>query len=128
MIHLSTILLLLTAHWIADFIFQAEEWALNKRKDEKALAAHVACYTFIFVAMTGHLFDNFMQVVEWTWVTFWLHFFTDYLTSKWVGKKFDDKHLGGPIPNFGAFTIIGLDQIIHYVCIFGMYAFITRVL
>jgi hypothetical protein len=32
-----------------------------------------------------------------------------------VSKKFADHYYGSPIPNFGAFSTIGFDQVLHYV-------------
>jgi len=39
---------LVVTHFIADFIFQAEEWAVNKSKSNLALLKHVSMYTIIW--------------------------------------------------------------------------------
>jgi hypothetical protein len=48
-------------------------------------------------------------------ITFVAHTVTDYFTSKAVSKKFAKNELGSSVPNFGAFSYIGFDQVLHYV-------------
>ena len=59
-------------------------------------------------------------------ITFILHFATDYITSRIVSKRFADKYYGSPIPNFGAFSIIGLDQVLHYAQLFLTYYLLSK--
>ena len=59
-------------------------------------------------------------------ITFIAHTVTDYFTSKIVSKRFENKHFGSKIPNLGAFTVIGFDQILHYVQLILTYEFITK--
>ena len=40
--------IIVVIHFVADFIFQAEEWATNKSKSFKALVKHTAMYSFIW--------------------------------------------------------------------------------
>jgi hypothetical protein len=54
-------------------------------------------------------------------ITFITHTATDYFTSRIVSKKFAKQEYGSPIPNFGAFTIIGIDQVLHYIQLFLTY-------
>jgi hypothetical protein len=54
-------------------------------------------------------------------VTLICHTATDYVTSRIVSKKFAKGEYGSSIPNFGAFTIIGIDQVLHYVQLFLTY-------
>jgi len=60
-------------------------------------------------------------------ITFILHTLTDYFTSKIVKYKFNKKHYGSFIPNFGAFTIIGLDQLLHYIQLFLTYYLLKQI-
>ena len=48
-------------------------------------------------------------------ITFVLHTLTDFLTSKVVHGLFENKKFGSPIPNLGAFSAIGFDQVLHYI-------------
>jgi hypothetical protein len=59
-------------------------------------------------------------------LTFLCHFITDYITSRIVKKRFEDKYYGSPIPNLGAFTVIGFDQVLHYAQLFLTYYFLTH--
>lgn len=122
MLNLESILLILIvmfAHTIADFIFQAEKWAVNKRNSFTALLKHTLTYSTV---MTILLFIPFFWTIKTTllfWIiTFATHTLVDKYTSKIIGRKFDKKEFGSAIPNFGAFTIIQFDQMLHYICLF----------
>jgi len=112
---MNVFILIIITHWIADFIFQAETWALGKSKKITPLLKHTLTYSIMWFLpvyfMTDELFDSVIFVM----ITFITHTITDYFTSKIVSKRFDKGHYGSPIPNFGAFTIIGLDQVLHYL-------------
>jgi hypothetical protein len=127
---LFIILAIVIIHWIADFIFQAEEWATNKSKSNAHLFAHVSMYTMMWALLGSFLFASpcdssiFGYCVEapkflaFLGITFVAHFITDYITSRIVSRKFANKEYGSPIPNFGAFTVIGFDQVLHYTQLF----------
>jgi len=121
-------------HFIADFIFQAEEWATNKSKNIVPLVMHTFTYTLVWMIPAGFLFSSpcdlspifgrcvdGYKVLTFLGVTFVAHTITDYFTSKIVSKKFANQEYGSPIPNFGAFTIIGFDQVLHYAQLFLTY-------
>ncbi len=128
---MGTAFFIIVVHYIADFIFQAEEWAENKSKNNQALLSHVATYTTFWVFASCFIFsvNSPGHTIEWyvahsmifAMITFALHFATDYITSRIVSKRFANKHYGSPIPNFGAFSIIGLDQVLHYAQLFLTY-------
>jgi hypothetical protein len=136
---LIVVLSIIFIHWVADFIFQAEEWANNKSKSLKPLLKHTATYSFIwYLVMFGisvwgnHFGGPSSEELGWSpWmglfplITFIFHTITDYFTSKIVSKRFENQHYGSPIPNFGAFTIIGFDQVLHYVQLFLTYYFLS---
>lgn len=108
-------ILIVVIHWIADFIFQAEKWSLGKSKSWTPLLKHTATYSSFWIIpvliMTGELTKSFAFVV----ITFIAHTITDYFTSRVVSKKFAKGYYGSPIPNFGAFSTIGFDQVLHYL-------------
>lgn len=128
--------LMIVVHFIADFIFQAEEWAINKSKSNIALFHHVRVYStfwlFASCLLLGYARPN--ETTEWylihsalfTLITFIAHFITDYITSRIVSKRFANNHYGSPIPNFGAFTIIGFDQVLHYAQLFLTFHLLTK--
>lgn len=113
---LELIFYLLVVHWIADFVFQDEEWAINKSKSWDALMNHTSTYAGVL----GLLFLPILggAALYFAIFNFIAHTAIDYVTSKIVAKRFEDKYLGGCIPNMGAFTIIGLDQVLHYIILF----------
>lgn len=121
---LTDIIFLFVAHWICDFIFQDEDWALNKSTSIGALTAHVATYSSIMLFLTtfyGMVASETFYILNYyyfTGITFAFHWITDYFTSKIVKRKFETNHYGSEIPNFGAFTMIGFDQVLHYVQLF----------
>ena len=125
---LIEIFAIIIVHWVADFVFQDEKWALGKSKDTWILLKHTSCYSFILFVF-GLIFYfpfNFNGISLWlisifTLITFVTHTITDYFTSRIVSKKFKNNQLGSAIPNFGAFTIIGFDQVLHYIQLFLTY-------
>lgn len=133
-----TVIAIIIIHWIADFIFQAEEWANNKSKSNGHLFAHVSMYTMIWALLGGFIFaspcdaSGFGYCVDtpkflaFLGVTFVAHFITDYATSRIVSRKFANKEYGSPIPNFGAFTVIGFDQVLHYTQLFLTFYYLSK--
>lgn len=112
-------------HWIADFIFQDEKWALGKSKNWKDLLAHTFMYSFIWLIF-GLIIVNNINVLYFFLITFMLHTITDYFTSRIVSKKFAKQEYGSAIPNIGAFSWIGFDQVLHYLQLFGTYWLLTK--
>ncbi len=133
---LVVILTIIFIHWVADFIFQAEEWAVNKSKSNVALYNHVLTYSTIWLLPSCFLLGITKpnETTEWYvyssilffLITFCCHFITDYITSRIVSRKFADKEYGSPIPNTGAFTVIGFDQLLHYIQLFGTFYLLTK--
>lgn len=120
------ILLLVVLHYIADFILQDEDWATEKSTDDKKLILHTSVYSvatgvglFFFTlyqfATTGVEYVTPLGILYFTVLTFIFHTLTDYFTSKVVKIKFDQGEYGSAIPNLGAFSIIGFDQLLHIV-------------
>lgn len=129
---LAVILSIVLIHWVADFVFQDEVWAENKSKDLKPLLKHTYTYSAIWLIVgslakaTGAINLEPGVLSLFVLITFVLHTVTDYFTSKIVSKRFANKHYGSPIPNFGAFTVIGFDQVLHYTQLFLTYYLLTK--
>lgn len=110
-------LFLLVLHFVADFMLQSNWMAVNKSKNWYALTAHVGVYSLAFTLFFGPLFGL---------VTFATHFATDALTSRWCRRLFPfvpSPHDAKTLYDFEGldgrsrhwfFTVIGLDQLIHY--------------
>jgi len=134
-----TAFIIVLIHFIADFIFQAELWATYKSKSNRALLSHTITYSVIWFFGATFLFNepcdaspiigycvDTIKCFKFAAITFVAHTITDYLTSRVVSQKFADKEYGSPIPNFGAFTIIGFDQVLHYGQLFLTYHLINN--
>ena len=118
---LIEIFTIIIVHWIADFIFQDEKWALGKSKNTFDLTAHTAVYSVLWWFPMSIMLGSFLLGELFVIITFVTHTATDYFTSRVVSKKFAEGKYGSPIPNFGAFTIIGFDQVLHYIQLFLTY-------
>lgn len=114
-------------HWIADFIMQDEKWALGKSKNWSDLLTHTMVYSVLWWIPMSYLLPDFRLGAAFVIITFISHTITDYFTSRIVSKQFSNKDYSRPIPNFGAFTTIGFDQVVHYIQLFGTYYLLTKI-
>ena len=121
---LIIILLILINHFVADFIMQDEKWALGKSKNLLDLTLHVTTYTLCWIPLS--VFITGFNSPFFLIITFVAHFITDYVTSRIVSKKFENKHYGSAILNLGAFTVIGFDQLLHYFQLILTYYFLSQ--
>lgn len=112
---MNIFILIIVTHWIADFIFQSESWATNKSKSNSALLKHTFTYSWIWLIAVFVFTGDAKHSLLFAAVTFALHTATDYVTSRIVSKRFSDGIYGTPIPNVGAFSLIGFDQVLHYL-------------
>lgn len=149
MLELYQVLGLIVIHWISDFIFQAERWAIGKSKNIISLLSHTIMYSILFMILLFSLEiiftevqpftilsefpfiaitdNNFIiKIIHFGSITFVLHTFTDFITSKIVSRMFNKKLYYTRLPNFGAFSIIGLDQVLHYVQLFLTYILVFQ--
>jgi len=126
LLSLILVISVIIAHYFADFICQDEKWAIGKRTSIKLLLKHTITYSIVLtVLLLGVLWIKPLYILYFFLFNFTAHTIIDYFTSKLVGKRFDEKHLGSSIPNLGAFSMIGLDQVLHYICLFGSLYFLT---
>lgn len=132
--NLIEIFSIIIIHWFADFLMQDEKWALGKSKNWKDLLSHTVTYSCITGLLYLILFPctfnfpdffttklGYLNIFCFVIITFITHTITDYFTSRIVSKKFAKQEYGSAIPNFGAFTIIGIDQVLHYIQLFLTY-------
>ena len=88
MISITTVILLLTFHYISDFLLQSREMGENKSKSIKWLSLHVFVYTtamsFGFHILSGFCYspESILKVVNFFLITFSTHWITDFITSK----------------------------------------------
>jgi hypothetical protein len=133
MISIAEVLCIIFIHWLADFVMQDEKWALGKSKNIRDLVSHTSMYTIVSTIYMIFLMYVILdkqystdKILYFMTITFVAHTATDYFTSRIVSKMFFYKKYGSPIPNFGAFTMIGIDQVLHYVQLFYTYQFINQ--
>jgi hypothetical protein len=130
MISLGTIFFVLSIifiHWIADFVLQTHEQAINKSKDNWFLTKHVWSYTIFWFVPLGIIsilhnhfgmnlvpgFENHPEALWFFPITFVSHWITDYFTSRLNAKLWAK----GDVHNF--FVSVGFDQVLHYIQLFG---------
>jgi len=116
---------------------QDEKWALNKSKNLYDLLSHTFTYSIIWILpiwMLSSFYSNNVSywinednMILFCIITFIAHTITDYFTSRIVSKKFAEGKYGSAIPNFGAFTLIGLDQCFHMIQLFTTYYYLIKI-
>lgn len=123
------ILIILFWHWLADFVFQDEKDAINKWHSMSALYSHTLDYSAsfffpIWILLTldkYNIFGGLVLSAVFMIVTFICHTTTDYFTSKWTHKLWDE----GKTHDF--FVAIGLDQFLHGAQLMGTYVLILYI-
>lgn len=120
---ISLIILILITHFIADFMFQTHEQAINKSKSIWFLTQHVGSYTFgllVFSVMITvmHIQPMHRYMLAWVALNAGLHWITDFFTSKLNARLWKDQQW------HWFFVGIGIDQLIHYICLFGLYEYL----
>lgn len=105
-------IIILFFHWIADFLLQTTDMAINKSKSNYWLSKHVVAYFWGMspLILLGMYHSNFVAAIFWLLFNCTLHLITDYCTSRWTSKLYAAKKYYG-FPAF--FSVIGLDQFIH---------------
>jgi len=122
MISLYSISTILICHWLADFFFQTDEMAKGKSTDNDCLAAQVGVYSLglLAVVLLNHaIWEHAGIAVAWLVINTVAHFFTDWVTSRASSSMWKDSR----IHDF--FTIIGFDQMLHYLTLIGTFIWLT---
>lgn len=120
--------IIVVIHFLADFVFQDEKWAVGKSKSIKMLLYHTITYSYIWLCAcivlvsTSTIPIKFYLFVP---ITFVFHTLTDYFTSKITSSLYAKGKFGSEIPNLGFFTMIGFDQVLHYAQLFLTYHLIN---
>ena len=105
---MKTLLILLSVHFVADFVLQTDWQARNKSKNWEALARHVGVYTLCFIPFAVWAFPmGDSRAVPFVVITFVLHFITDAITSRINSRMWAAKRV------HAFFVGIGADQLSH---------------
>ena len=120
MIPTTILLLYLLFHWYADFVCQTDKQAKNKSTSIKWLLKHTSIYGLIITIFTYILYLNNSFGAQYWYlpllfglIQFVTHTLVDYITSRINSSLWKN----GQVHNF--FVMIGFDQFIHYVILFG---------
>jgi len=139
---LRMVLVLVVAHFVADFVAQTDWQAMNKSKRWDALAVHVSVYSLVVTALVG-LSGSLVNLALWGAANAVTHFAQDAITSRinallWfiretptgeTGQVWFGGAGGGSrwVPfsyvehrntRHWFFVGIGADQMLHYVTLF----------
>lgn len=115
---------LLLAHYISDFVMQTDIMARGKSKAIEPLSLHIIVYTLSLMFMTWFLFSNSLAFLGFVLLNGCLHFVIDYFTSRESSKLFAQGKAGSEsVPNFGGFSVIGFDQLLHTFILIASFAF-----
>lgn len=124
MISYYTVATILICHFIFDFFFQTDEMAKGKSRNNTTLFEHSFVVTLGILLMgilNYQYFGHAGLVAAFIIVNGVAHFFTDYFSSRassrlWADNEYHD-----------FFGTIGLDQLVHYITLFGTFAWLTSI-
>ena len=111
------IIILLSIHFVADFLLQSDWMAMNKSKSLIPLTTHVAIYTGAFLVF-GIWYFPLVDVLLFCGITFVAHLLTDLYGSKLTSSLFKQKR------HRAFFNVIGFDQLLHAIQLILCYKFI----
>jgi hypothetical protein len=107
------LIIIFCIHFLADFCMQTEWMALGKSKEMAPLLAHIGTYTLILLLFSS-LFMTGPMAIIWSISNGICHMWVDYFSSRAMRRARES----GQERKF--FMILGLDQMLHYVCLFGI--------
>lgn len=128
------VMAILLNHGFADFLLQNQNMATQKSKSKYWLSIHVLAYMAGMIpiaALVWILSGNVLFGLGWLLANGVAHWVTDFYTSKWTSKLYANQQFYTPnkylkfinFPSF--FSVIELDQCIHYACLFGSFTLLT---
>ncbi len=105
-------IVVLVGHWIGDYLLQTTNMATQKSSNLKWLLLHALAYTIVLL-VTGNFVFSWQVALGYAIFNGALHLITDFFTSKLAKKYLDSPRVYYPI--------LGLDQLIHLVCLYWTY-------
>jgi hypothetical protein len=120
-ISLITVLYLLFAHWVADFLCQTHYMSINKSKSNLVLLMHTGVYTGVMFLFTVFLLQlGIKELLIFAGVTFVAHTITDYITSRLNAELWKKNMV------HWFFVSIGIDQFLHYTQLLLTFYYLTK--
>ncbi len=116
------IIILLSLHFIADFVCQPRWMGKEKSKNNIVLVMHVVFYSLIFLAAAQGIamthWELLPMIYKFVGITFVCHFITDYFSSR-LGSK-----LWSQGKEYESLLILGADQLLHAIQLILTYYFL----
>ena len=106
MISLLAAIYIMFSHFVADFICQTHEMAINKYNSLNHLMQHIGAYTAVLFLFMWPIL-GLEQAFAFAAINGTIHLIVDFFTSKLTHYFFDKKDF------HNGFVIIGFDQLIH---------------
>lgn len=117
----TTIVALMTIHWLADFVLQSRWMAVNKGSSLKALLLHVTVYTLVLgfgvfllafwiiggATSPGVIEGSVRFAVVYALLNGILHGVVDFITSKMSSALYKSQDY------YEFWVVIGFDQLLH---------------
>lgn len=124
------IIVVLSMHFLCDFVLQSHRSASRKHKDLGALLEHTISYSLPFVIVMALVY--YAEGVEWffinaclfAFITFISHTIIDFLTSRLGYKLIIEARKKDNYHNY--FVNIGFDQLLHTVQLLLTYIFLLN--
>ena len=129
MISFFEVSILLFAHYIADFLFQTHWMAKGKSSSLLKLSVHIGTYTLVLFVCCFFLVlirpeITMSMIAAFAIISGLFHFAVDFFTSKITSYQHKNNMMGSDtVPNFGFFSTIGADQLLHSLCLIGLYIY-----
>jgi membrane-bound metal-dependent hydrolase YbcI (DUF457 family) len=107
----GTVLSLLVAHFIGDYVLQSDKMALGKSKGFKPLVFHIFVYSIALFFFAIGLAASWKAALSYVIFNGLCHMVIDFVTSRAASYEWanENRH------NF--FVILGLDQLAHQLCL-----------
>lgn len=124
MIQFSALLIICTAHFLADFVFQMRWMAVNKSSSLLALLLHIVQYTVVLALVAWPFLvwsENYFpdgRFGFWIAANAAMHLLVDFVTSQITKFAHDSKR------DKLFWATIGVDQLAHQACLFGSYVWL----
>jgi len=106
---MSTISILIITHFISDWFFQLDEWAIKKKTQFKYLLYHCIQYTMIFIPVFFFLKINFLWLI---WI-----FLSHLLIDNYVFVNSWNKYVRRSKKTPPDFVLVTQDQILHILAL-----------
>jgi len=101
-VNTANVVMVLVLHFISDFMLQTDDMAKGKSSSNRILTRHIMTYGVLFLVYLGPVYALVNCILHWV---------TDYFSSRATKKLWEQQR----VHDF--FVVIGLDQLIHMICL-----------